>query len=79
MPIPVRRFMELIRFILVFITCSLLCYGILTFLSEHFLPTNPYREPHGNAIKVAKLLDGQATHELDWYYQRLQLYYLTGQ
>lgn len=79
MTVPLRRIMELFRFFLVFITCTLVCYGILTFFSEHLLPANPYREPRGNAIKVLKLLDGHFKEEWEWYYDRLQLYYFTGE
>ncbi|WP_139489260.1 DUF4227 family protein [Brevibacillus dissolubilis] len=79
MVFPVRRLMELVRFFLVFITCALICYGIVTFLSERFLPANPYREPHGNAVKVIKILNGKHSHELDWYYERLQLFYTVGE
>ncbi len=75
----IRRLLELIRFFLVFVTCSLLCYFVVTLLSERFLPANPYREPHGNAVKVVKLIQGTASHDLDWYYDRLQLFYLVGE
>ncbi|GAA4709588.1 DUF4227 family protein [Brevibacillus fulvus] len=74
-----RRLIELIRFFLLFFTCSLLCYGIITLLSDHFLPSNPYREPHGNAVKVVKLLNAEEDQSLDGYYSRLQLFYVTGE
>ncbi len=74
-----RRTMEIVRFILVFLACSLLGYGIVTFLSEHFLPANPYREPHGNAVKVVRLLKESDAAEFDWYLERLQLFYLVGE
>ena len=74
-----RSLMEMIRFLLVFITCSLLCYGIVTFLSDRFLPANPYREPRGNAVKVVTLLQSHHSENLDWYVERLQLFYLTGE
>lgn len=74
-----RRAMEIVRYILVFVVCSLLGYGILTFLSEHFLPANPYREPQGNAVKVVRLLKESDSSEIDWYRERLQLFYLVGE
>jgi hypothetical protein len=79
MGIPLRRLMDAMRFFLLFVTCALLCYGIVTLLSDHFLPANPYREPHGNAVKVVKLLNAQPTQTLDDYYSRLQLFYLLGE
>ncbi|MBO8163095.1 MAG: DUF4227 family protein [Brevibacillus sp.] len=74
-----RRVTDAIRFVLIFLACSLLCYGIVSFLAENFLPANPYREPHGNAIKVIGLLEVSDSKELDWYVDRLQLFYLVGE
>ncbi|UFJ42872.1 YqzK family protein [Brevibacillus humidisoli] len=74
-----RRIMDVVRFFLVFVTCSLLGYGIVTFLSENFLPANPYREPQGNAVKVVRLLQENSSTDLDWYLERLQLFYLVGE
>lgn len=79
MGFPFRRLMEIMRFFLLFITCALLSYGIITLLSDHFLPSNPYREPHGNAVKVVKLLNAPPSQDLDSYHSRLQLFYLLGE
>lgn len=75
----VRRFIELVRFLLVLITCTLVSYGIITLLSERFLPANPYHEPHGNAVKVVKIIDTSERHDMDWYYSRLQLFFMVGE
>lgn len=79
MRIPYRRLMEAVRFLLLFVTCTLLSYGIITLLSDKLLPTDPYQEPHGNAVKVVKLVNAPETQDLDGYLSRLQLFYLTGE
>lgn len=79
MGIYIRRMMELIRFILLFVTCALLSYGVITFLSDHLLPANPYREPVGNAVKVVKLLQEKQPEDQVIDFKRLQLFYLEGE
>ncbi|MGG1663907.1 YqzK family protein [Brevibacillus sp. NRS-1366] len=79
MGISYRRLMEVLRFLLLFITCTLLSYGIITLLSDKFLPADPYQEPQGNAVKVVKLVNAPETQDLDGYLARLQLFYLTGE
>ena len=79
MGIYIRRMMEMIRFFLLFVTCALLSYGVITFLSDHFLPANPYREPVGNAVKVVKLLQENKSGDQVIDFERLQLFYLEGE
>ncbi|KQL49216.1 hypothetical protein AN963_05455 [Brevibacillus choshinensis] len=79
MRIPYRRMMEALRFLLLFVTCTLLSYGIITLLSDKLLPSNPYDEPRGNAVKVVKLVNSPETQDLDGYLTRLQLFYVTGE
>ncbi len=79
MKVTIRRLMELVRFILLFVTCTLISYGIITILSSHLLPANPYHEPHGNAVKVVKIIDQTKMHNVDWYYSRLQLFFMVGE
>ncbi|MGN7468859.1 YqzK family protein [Brevibacillus sp. SAFN-007a] len=79
MGFPYRRMMEALRFLLLFVTCSLLCYGIITLLAEKLLPADPYHEPRGNAVKVVKIITSPQTQDLDGYLARLQLFYLTGE
>lgn len=79
MGIYIRRMMELVRFLLLFVTCALLSYGVITFLSDHFLPANPYREPVGNAVKVVKLLQEENQEDQVVDFARLQLFYLEGE
>jgi hypothetical protein len=79
MKIPFRRLLEALRFFLLFVTCTLLSYGLISLLSDKFLPGDPYREPHGNAVKVVKLINAPPTQSLDGYISRLQLFYLTGE
>lgn len=78
MGLAVKRMMELVRFLLIFVTCALMSYGVITFLSDHILPANPYREPVGNAVKVVKLLQKNEKTLSPIDYQRLQLFYLEG-
>jgi hypothetical protein len=79
MGVPYRRFMEVLRFFLLFVTCTLLSYGLVTLLSGKLLHGDPYREPRGNAVKVVKLINAPSTQSLDGYVSRLQLFYLTGE
>ena len=79
MGIQIKRLMELVRFVLIFVTCALLSYGVITFLSDHLLPANPYREPVGNAVKVAKLLSTNEQEGVPIDFERLQLFYLEGE
>ncbi|CAJ1002933.1 MULTISPECIES: YqzK family protein [Bacillales] len=79
MRVSFRRLMEILRFFLLFVTCALLSYGIISLLSDRFLPGDPYREPHGNAVKVVKLINAQGGGSWDGYLSRLQLFYLTGE
>ncbi|MDR7314062.1 MULTISPECIES: YqzK family protein [Brevibacillus] len=79
MRIPYRRVMEALRFLLLFVTCTLLSYGIITILTDKLMPANPYEEPHGNAVKVVKLLNSPETQDLEGYFSRLQLFYETGE
>ncbi len=74
-----RRLMELVRFFLIFVTCALLSYGAITFLSDHILPANPYREPVGNAVKVVNLLHDRNRQNTSFDLERLQLFYLEGE
>ncbi|CAM5792324.1 MULTISPECIES: DUF4227 family protein [Brevibacillus] len=79
MRIPVRRFMEILRFFLLFVTCTLISYGIISLLTDKLWSGNQYREPNGNAVKVVKLVNTSAPKDLDGYMARLQLFYLTGE
>ncbi|QRG69832.1 YqzK family protein [Brevibacillus choshinensis] len=79
MRVPYRRMMEALRFLLLFVTCTLLSYGIITLITAKLLPDNPYGEPHGNAVKVVKLVNSPETQDLDGYLSRLQLFYVTGE
>ncbi|KMZ41293.1 YqzK family protein [Brevibacillus sp. HB1.3] len=79
MKVSYRRVMEGLRFLLLFITCTLLSYGIITLLADKFLPANPYHEPHGNAVKVVKVINTSQTQDFDGYVARLQLFFLTGE
>jgi|GEM_PF-513085 len=79
MAVPFRRVLEALRFFLLLVTCTLLSYGLVSFLSDKLLHGNPYREPHGNAVKVIKLVNAPASQSLDGYVSRLQLFYLTGE
>ncbi|NGQ94659.1 YqzK family protein [Brevibacillus sp. SYP-B805] len=79
MAVPMRRLMEALRFMLLFVTCALLSYGIILLLTDHVLPGNPYREPNGNAVKVVKLINGPSPQDGSWYAGRLQLFYLVGE
>lgn len=79
MELVLKRMMEMVRFLLIFVTCALMSYGVITFLSDHILPANPYREPAGNAVKVVKLLQKNANDNSPIDYERLQLFYLEGE
>jgi hypothetical protein len=71
-----RKLLEILRFFLVFFTCVLFCYVLLSFLTKHFLPLDPYHEPHGNAVKV---VNEKRSQEWNWYWERLKLFYLVDE
>jgi len=79
MGFPYRRMMEAIRFLVLFLTCALISYGVILFLTDHLLPANPYREPNGNAVKVIKVISAPVPQDLTGYVERLQLFYLVGE
>jgi len=79
MRIPYRRIMEALRFLLLFVTCTLVSYGIITLLSDKLLPADPYEEPQGSAVKVVALVNSPQTQDFEGYFSRLQLFYLTGE
>ncbi|USG63602.1 YqzK family protein [Brevibacillus ruminantium] len=79
MRIPVRRLMEVLRFFLLFVTCTLISYGIISLLTDKIWSGNQYKEPNGNAVKVVKLINSPPPNDLDGYIARLQLFYVTGE
>ncbi|CAM3239692.1 MULTISPECIES: DUF4227 family protein [Brevibacillus] len=79
MRVPYRRFMEMLRFLLLLVTCTLLSYGIIHVLSQSLLPSNPYQVPDGEAVKVVKLINAPEPQDWEGYLARLQLFYVTGE
>lgn len=76
---PLHRLMEMLRFLLLLLTCTLLSYAIIMSLANRFLPDHPYQQPDGEAVKVVHLINASEPHDLDGYLARLQLFYLTGE
>ena len=54
MYVPFRRLSEGIKFILIFIVCTLLFYNAITIITNVIKPKDPYKEPEGRAMKVLK-------------------------
>lgn len=79
MKTPYYRMMEVLRFLLLLVTCTLLSYALITVLAKSLLPDHPYQLPTGDAVKVAKLVNAPEPEDLDGYVARLQLFYMTGE
>lgn len=79
MKVPYYRIMEVLRFLLLLLTCTLLSYAIIMFLAQSLLPDQPYQQPDGEAVKVVTLINASEPQDLDGYLARLQLFYMTGE
>lgn len=79
MRVPYHRFMDLLRCLLMLVTCALLSFGIIHLLSNSLLPANPYQVPNGEAVKVIKWIHAPEPQDWEGYLARLQLFYVTGE
>ncbi|MBN6188476.1 DUF4227 family protein [Aneurinibacillus sp. BA2021] len=52
--IPYKSMAEGIRLLAIFIFCTFVFYTILSYISSTIKPAEPYKEPHGRAMKVMK-------------------------
>ncbi|WP_400163862.1 DUF4227 family protein [Brevibacillus sp. TJ4] len=78
MKTPYYRMMEVLRFLLLLVTCTLLSYALIAVLAKSLLPDH-HQLPAGDAVKVAKLVNATEPEDLDGYAARLQLFYMTGE
>ena len=75
MIIVLRRWVERIKFIVLFLMLTGLFYYILMRISPWIEPSNKYKEPAGNAVKVfnAELMSGDST-----FSERLRFFFWFG-
>ncbi|ERI05931.1 DUF4227 family protein [Aneurinibacillus aneurinilyticus] len=50
--IPYSRIGEGVRLLAIFIFCTFIFYTIISYVSDTIRPLEPYKEPHGKAVKV---------------------------
>ena len=52
MIVSLRRLVEWIKFLILFVLFTILVYQVLALFSDWLQPRYPYREPAGRAVKV---------------------------
>ncbi|WP_425387749.1 DUF4227 family protein [Aneurinibacillus terranovensis] len=45
---------ECVRLLIIFVVCTFIFYHAVSYVNEVIRPANPYKEPEGKAVKVAK-------------------------
>lgn len=77
MIVPVRRWLNGLKYILLFIVLSILLYQLLEVVGAWMEPAK-YREPDGEALKVFQHELG-LEEEYDSLFERLRLFYWYGE
>jgi len=76
MIVHLRKGLVRLKFIVLFIILTYLLYSLLKLVSAWLEPTNRYREPSGNAIKVFEQESGMDMADMG---ERLKLFYWYGE
>lgn len=80
MVVSLRRLMEWIKFLLLFVLFTMLLYQVFSLFSDWLQPRYPYREPAGRAVKVfAPYSIGSSDHQTMDIGERLLLFYRIGE
>jgi hypothetical protein len=80
MVVSVRRLVEWIKFLLLFVLFTVLMYQVFALFSDWPEPRYPYREPAGRAVKVfAPTAPGSPESESVDIGERLLLFYRIGE
>lgn len=78
MIVSVRKWMERLRFLIMFLALTYFVVQILGLFSDWITPVDRYREPHGKAVKVFHQ-DTIIDVENDSFTDRLKLFFWYGE
>lgn len=78
MIISIRRLMEYVKIVLLFVVFTVFFYTCIQFLTDVIRPSRPYEKPEGNAVKVASF-ELESEENGDWYRHRLLQFYQYGE
>lgn len=59
MIISLQKFIERLKFILLFIVLTFICSVVYQYIAAWIEPNNPYAAPQGNAVKAFEPHEGQ--------------------
>lgn len=88
MIISIRRLLEGVKLLLLFVVCTFVFYSVVSFFTEVIQPADPYRKPEGKAVKVTSFYyqgvenfyyQETEASEWDWFKNRLMFYYWYGE
>lgn len=80
MVVSLRRLVEWIKFLLLFVLFTMLLYQVFALFTDWLEPRYPYREPAGRAVKVfAPVSPGDPDPESVDIGRRLLLFYRIGE
>ncbi|MGI6127828.1 MAG: DUF4227 family protein [Planifilum sp.] len=79
MVVSVRRLVEWIKFLLLFVLFTVLMYQVFALFSDWLEPRYPYREPAGRAVKVFSPSPPPTHPESVDIGERLLLFYHLGE
>lgn len=74
-----RKWMNRLRFAIVFVAFTFVMYHILVLVSNWIEPTQKYREPLGRAVKVFQPNDHISFQQGTSMGERLKLFYWIGE
>ncbi|MCY9517183.1 DUF4227 family protein [Paenibacillus apiarius] len=78
MIVPVRKLLERLKFIALFLLLTYAMAHLFGTVTEWISPVDKYREPHGKAVKVFQA-DEDANLEPATFTDRLRLFYWLGE
>ncbi|AOZ91429.1 DUF4227 family protein [Paenibacillus crassostreae] len=78
MVISLRKWLNSIRFVVIFLALAYLLFCILNVLGDWINPVDPYSTPKGYAIKAFQLKAGDTDGELSMG-ERLRVFYWYGE
>lgn len=74
-----RKLLVRLRFILLFMTLTVVLYQVMVVLTSWIEPVNRYRAPAGNSVKVFGQHEHASFPESDKMSDRLRLFYWYGE
>lgn len=77
MIVSLRKWIERVKFMLLFVVLTFVLYQLLAVLSTWMEPVHKYKQPTGSAVKVFKQDSG--TMDAEGMAERLKLFYWYGE